>query len=246
MKKKALRSATTFALAIAISNLLTMAAFAQQLASNSAPARNVGAAKFSGSLLLKRVAMRADEATEGSRVRITSDAAVEGYEAYREAGRFFVLLPQTDARALATDGLSGRGFSSVEVVQRGTDALIAFTPRAGFAPRVRAVFNRLEIIFAAQEPQQQQQQQQSGGSAPAPTPNDKVAAAATPEPTPQATNAPAATEIPAAPRPDADEPDERGRQSEPHAPATRRRNSPRCSHPRRQAPSASRNSTSPR
>ena len=206
MKKKALRSAATFALALAISNLLTMGAFAQQLASNSArsrpgnsaPARNGDAAKFSGSLLLKRVVLRADEATEGSRVRITSDAAVEGYEAYREAGQFFVLLPQTDARALATDGLSGRGFSSVEVEQRGTDALIAFTPRAGFAPRVRAVFNRLEIVFAAQEPQQQQ----SGGSAAAPTPKDKVAAAATPEPTPQATTAPAATEIPGGPAPE--------------------------------------------
>jgi Domain of unknown function (DUF5916)/Carbohydrate family 9 binding domain-like len=178
MKKKALHKAALCTLALVVSNLFPPAALSQQLASNSAPRPSSGgASKFSGSLLLKRVSLRADEQAEGSRVRVTSDAAVEGYQTFEEGGRFFLLLPQTDARSFSTGGLSGRGFSSVEAVQRGADALLAFATSAGFAPRVRASFNRLEIVFAARQGPQ-------GGSQPAPSPaNADAAPAATPTPT---------------------------------------------------------------
>ncbi len=185
MKKKALRTAALFALALTISNLLPVAALAQQLASNNTPSRAGSAAKFSGSLLMKRVALRADEGPEGSRVRISSDAAVEGYEAYAEGGKFFVVLPQTDVRTLATEGLSGRGFAGVSAEQRGTDALIIFDTRAGFVPRVRASFNRLEIVFTAQEPQ-------AGGSIAAPKQPDNALTTASAAPTPSPDPLPAA------------------------------------------------------
>ncbi|HEU4594385.1 MAG TPA: DUF5916 domain-containing protein, partial [Pyrinomonadaceae bacterium] len=135
----------------------------------------------------------ADEAPEGTRVRLTSDAAVEGYETSTEGGKFFLLLPQTDARTLSTEGLSGRGFAAVGVEQRGADALLGFTLRAGFTPRVRASFNRLEIIFAAQ---QQQGAQGGGASQPASAPpngnSNDGAPAATPAPNPTPTTVPAA------------------------------------------------------
>jgi hypothetical protein len=188
MKKKALQRVALCALALFTSNLFPHAALSQQLASNNAPRPSGGASKFSGSLLMKRVALRADEAPEGSRVRISSDASVEGYETFTEGRRFLVLLPQTDGRALLTAGLSGRGFASVEVEQRGADALVGFTLREGFAPRVRASFNRLEIIFAPQ-----QTAQSGGGASPAPTPASvKAATAPTPETNPTPTTVPAA------------------------------------------------------
>jgi hypothetical protein len=131
------------------------------------------------------------ESAEGSRVRITSDAALGGYETFAEGGRFFVLIPEADASVLASGGLAARSFTRVEAGQRGDDALIAFTLAPGtVAPRVRASFNRLELLFAAQAGQQAA----AGGSG-----NDPVAAA-TPTPPPPAS--PAATHDAGAPTPE--------------------------------------------
>ncbi|HEX8351457.1 MAG TPA: DUF5916 domain-containing protein [Pyrinomonadaceae bacterium] len=160
---------------------------AQQVASARTPAVGRVAAGGGGARLLKRMTMSVGETPEGSRVRITSDAALEGYETFTEGGRFFVLFPQADAAVLASGGTSARGFSRVEAGQRGDDALVAFTLAAGVTPRVRASFNRLEIIFAAQPGQQPA----SGGAASA---AGDAPAAATPTPTPTPTPAaPAAT-----------------------------------------------------
>jgi hypothetical protein len=140
----------------------------QQLASNSTPAAR-GASTSPARRLLKRLTLGVSETREGSRVRLTSDAEIEGHRTFNEGGRFFVLIPDADAGVLAAGRApKGEGFEGFNVEQRGGDALVSFTPRAGFAPRVRASFNRLEILFAAQ--------QQEGGSG-------SVAATATPTPT---------------------------------------------------------------
>ena len=131
------------------------------------------AARGGGARLLKRMTLSTSETAEGSRVRITSDAALEGYQTYTEGGRFFVLVPEADAAVLASGGLATRGFTGVEAGQRGDDALIAFTLATGVEPRVRASFNRLEILFAAQAGQQP-----AGGS------NGYAAASPTPTPPP--------------------------------------------------------------
>jgi hypothetical protein len=175
-------SALAFAALCAASD--TNADAQQQLASNSTtgsrPASSSSAAP--ARRMLKRLTLGVSETPEGSRVRLTSDAEIEGYRTYTEGGRFFVLIPDADARVLASGRApEGEGFDGFNVEQRGDDALVSFTPRAGFAPRVRATFNRLEILFAAQK--------QEGGSG-------GVAATATPTPTPTATPA---SEPPSAP-----------------------------------------------
>ncbi|MFL6253637.1 MAG: DUF5916 domain-containing protein, partial [Pyrinomonadaceae bacterium] len=169
MKKKFLSAVALAALA-----LLMPAAFAssevsaQEVASVRAPASGRTAAG-GGARLLKRMTLSTSETAEGSRVRITSDGALDGYQTFTEGGRFFVLVPQADAAVLASGGFAARGFTRVEAGQRGDDALIAFTLAQGVAPRVRASFNRLEILFVTQSGQQPT----GGGEAsasPTPTP----------------------------------------------------------------------------
>ena len=155
MMKKLSPAVALFALALLISAAPAwQSASAQQVASVRTPASGRATTGGGGARLLKRMSMSVAESAEGSRVRITSDAALEGYETFAEGGRFFVIFPQADATVLANGGTAARGYTRVEAGQRGDDALVAFTLAAGVVPRVRASFNRLEILFATQTGQQ--------------------------------------------------------------------------------------------
>jgi hypothetical protein len=171
MTKKFITAVALFALTLSTSATLSLSkASAQEVASvRGTSAGPRAAAGGGGARLLKRMSLTTTETAEGSRVRLTSDAALEGYQTYTEGGRFFVVVPEADAAVLASGGTTARGFTRVEAGQRGDDALIAFTLAPDVAPRVRASFNRLEILFAAQAGQQS-----AGGSdgaaAPTPTP----------------------------------------------------------------------------
>ncbi|HEX8286317.1 MAG TPA: DUF5916 domain-containing protein [Pyrinomonadaceae bacterium] len=194
--KKVLPAAALFALALLISLAPAwQTASAQQVASARTNAPRRAPAGGGAARLLKRMTLSTAETPEGSRVRITSDAALEGVETFTEGGRFFVLVPEADGAVVASGGTSARGFSRVEAGQSGSRrdaALIAFTLAPGFVPRVRASFNRLEIVFA----EQSGQQPTSGGSsnkdaAPTPTPTP-ASPAASPTPTDATASNPAA------------------------------------------------------
>ena len=180
MKRNVLPARTLFAAALLIS-LVTAGASAQQVAS-------LDGARAAGSRLLKRMSLSVGETPEGTRVRLTSDAPLDGYRAYAEGGTFFVLVPEADAGLLAAGGLSGPGFARVEAGQRGDDALLAFALEPGFAPRVRARFNRLEILFAAG-----QQQTGVGATSNPPAAGGGSPASPTPSPTPMTSPAPTVT-----------------------------------------------------
>lgn len=191
MKKKVLHAAATAVLACVAAFVFACArASAQQLASNTTPAPERTAHA------LRRMAISVGGSAQGSRVRITSDAPLGGYETFARDGKFYVLLHGADASALAGRALAARGFTNVEAEQQGDDALVAFTTEPDFAPRVRAIFNQLEIVFAGQA-------QAAGGangsstSSASSTPKD-APGATTPTPTPAAstaTTAPAAQNI---------------------------------------------------
>jgi hypothetical protein len=175
MKRELPHARTLYALALAALCLNTAVPVgAQQLASNSTPERRAASSTPAPARMLKRLALGVTETAEGSRVRLTSDASVEGFRAYTEGGRLFVLVPEADAATLAGRAPKGEGFEGFNAEQRGDDALVSFTLRAGYPPRVRAAFNRLEIFFAAQK--------SSGGS-------DVAASSPTPTPTPASTPA---------------------------------------------------------
>ncbi|HZT57583.1 MAG TPA: DUF5916 domain-containing protein [Pyrinomonadaceae bacterium] len=194
MKKKVLHAAAHSALAFAAVLVFTcVRASAQQVASNAPSATERTAA---GAPAFKRMAISVGQSAQGSRVRVISDSPLNGYEAFARDGKFCVLIHGADASALAGRGFAARGFTSVEAEQQGDDTLLAFATEPNFEPHVRAVFNQLEIVFAAQT------QTASGGSSPAggtPTStgnSSKETAGATPTPTPS-TAAPAAQPVPA-------------------------------------------------
>ncbi|HEX8845447.1 MAG TPA: DUF5916 domain-containing protein [Pyrinomonadaceae bacterium] len=90
--------------------------------------------------------IRSLEATEGSRVIVTSDASLSDYQAYTQGGRFRVLIPNA-VEPKAQSDLRGREFTDVIVERRGSDILLSFGLEAGASARVVQYFNRLEILF---------------------------------------------------------------------------------------------------
>src|ERR1051325_3867506 len=111
MTKKVLPTVALFALALTITLAPSWAvASAQQVASlGRATAGSRGNAAGTGGArrLLRRMSMSVAESAEGTRVRVTSDAPLEGVESYAEGGRFFVLFPDADAAVLAPNGVVG-------------------------------------------------------------------------------------------------------------------------------------------
>jgi len=180
MSHRLLRPSAVGALAL-ILNLVPAGgpARAQEVASASRPpARSAAPAR------LRRVALRASETETGSRVRVSSDAPLEGHRAFADGERFLVLIPETDASSLDTASLSGRGFRGVEAEQRGADALLVFRTRQGFKARASASFNRLEVVFAPSD------EAQTGGSGAAVPGASNLAPASSPTASPTPTPAP--------------------------------------------------------
>ena len=110
------------------------------------PATN--AQSFATAARVKRVApLQSFNTPEGSRVRITSDSQLDDYKVFESAGRFHVVIPQSDLSA-ANDRLQGRGFADVRVERRGSDLDISFLLPPGALATVAQKFNRLDVNFA--------------------------------------------------------------------------------------------------
>jgi HEAT repeat protein len=135
---------------------------------------------------------RGSETSSGSRVTIKSDDPLNDYSAYRSGDRFYVVLPKSAAGAISKG--SGKGYTDVQVQQRGDSVVVSYKVQPGAKPRVEQKFNRLDVVFdvkeggqpaasgqessaAAQQPasenrnpnasaQQQQQQQQQAAQQP--------------------------------------------------------------------------------
>ncbi|HYE14017.1 MAG TPA: hypothetical protein VD968_06210, partial [Pyrinomonadaceae bacterium] len=133
---------------------------------------------------------RGADGAQGSRVTIKSDDTLNDYSAYRSGDRFYVVLPKADASAVARGG-SGRGYSDMQVQQRGDNVVLSYRVQPGAKPRVEQKFNRLDVIFdvqdgGAQQPAQggqqaaesrpAQQQQAPASSAPSNTSTPQTAA----------------------------------------------------------------------
>ncbi|HEX7313047.1 MAG TPA: HEAT repeat domain-containing protein [Pyrinomonadaceae bacterium] len=126
----------------------------------------------SGAKSKRVVGVRSSDTGSGSRVSITADDSLKDYSAYRSGDRFYVVLPK--AAAGARGGGSGRGYSDMQVQQRGDSVVLSYRVQPGAKPRVEQKFNRLDVVFdvpggdAGQQAaatnnaaRQQQQQQQT-------------------------------------------------------------------------------------
>lgn len=110
----------------------------------------------------KRVVVRSGETARGSRMTVTADDSFKDYSAYRSGDRFYVVLPKSAAGAAR--GGSGKGYSDMQVQQRGDSVVLSFRVQPGAKPRVQQQFNRLEVVLDVPEGAGQQQQQQAAAS----------------------------------------------------------------------------------
>jgi hypothetical protein len=71
---------------------------------------------------------------------------LKDYSAYRSGDRFYVVLPKSAAGARGGGG-SGRGYSDMQVQQRGDSVVLSYRVQPGAKPRVEQKFNRLDVVF---------------------------------------------------------------------------------------------------
>lgn len=88
------------------------------------------------------------QASEGARVTVVSDSALNDYEAFRRGDRFYVKIPLADYTA-AQPRLRGNGFENVQVQKFGDGVVVSFKLQAGASARVDQRSNRLDVIFSA-------------------------------------------------------------------------------------------------
>lgn len=123
------------------------------------PPRPAAAAPAAARTRKRIVPVRVSDTADGSRVTIASDATLDDYSAYRAAGRFYVLIPGAETtqppgeiRGESKGESKARGFTRARLERRQDDVLLSFELRADAPPpRVSQKFNRLEIVFTAQD-----------------------------------------------------------------------------------------------
>jgi HEAT repeat protein len=107
---------------------------------------------------------RGSDSQQGSRVTIKSDNPLNDYSAYRSGDRFYVVLPKAAAGSVARGG-GGKGYSDMQVQQRGDSVVLSYRVQPGAKPRVEQKFNRLDIVFDVPEGGGQQAAANSQGDA---------------------------------------------------------------------------------
>jgi HEAT repeat protein len=159
------------------------------LAGGASAQRNENA---SGAKSKRVVGVRSSDTGSGSRVTVTADDSLKDYSAYRSGDRFYVVLPK--AAAGARGGGSGRGYSDMQVQQRGDSVVLSYRVQPGAKPRVEQKFNRLDVVFDVPggageqaEANNAARQQQQQHTPPAQQNNQAQAATTRPEanPTPE-------------------------------------------------------------
>jgi HEAT repeat protein len=104
---------------------------------------------------------RGSDTAQGSRVTIKSDNPLNDYSAYRSGDRFYVVLPRAAAGSVARGG-AGKGYSDMQVQQRGDSVVLSYRVQPGAKPRVEQKFNRLDVVFDAPEGSTSNSSQSSG------------------------------------------------------------------------------------
>jgi hypothetical protein len=127
------------------------------------------------------VGMSSSDAPGGSKVTIASDAALNDYSAYRSGDRFYVVIPQANAKGVG--GVRGRGFEGAQVQRRGQDVVLSFKLQPGASARVDQRFNRLVVQFNAPEVSAPATNANQSSPQPAPRTPPELSGAATPAPT---------------------------------------------------------------
>jgi len=96
----------------------------------------------------KRIlSVQVSDSTEGARVTVIADLALNDYEAFRRGDRFCVRIP-AGALASPVPRLRGNGFVFVEIQHSGDSLILSFKLQPGASARVDQKFNRLDVVFS--------------------------------------------------------------------------------------------------
>ena len=97
----------------------------------------------------KRItSIQVGEVSEGSRVTVVSDSALNDYEAFRRGDRFYVRIPLAEFTS-GQPHFRGDGFEDVQVQKVGDSVVVSFKLQPGATARVDQHSNRLEVVFSA-------------------------------------------------------------------------------------------------
>ncbi|HKG12702.1 MAG TPA: HEAT repeat domain-containing protein [Pyrinomonadaceae bacterium] len=164
------RSNTRSGLCAALLAALTLLAAAATLlgVGASAQRRNDNTSQQQQGRSSRRVIVgRGSDTASGSRTTITADDSLNDYSAYRSGDRFYVVLPKSAAGSVSKGG--GKGYTDVQVQQRGDSVVVSYKVQPGAKPRVEQKFNRLDVVFDVKDGAQPaaQGQQQAATQQPA-------------------------------------------------------------------------------
>src|SRR5258705_2341160 len=96
----------------------------------------------------KRIlSVQVSDSTEGARVTVIADLALNDYEAFRRGDRFCVRIPAA-ALASPVPRLRGNGFVFIEIEHSGDSLILSFKLQPGASARVDQKFNRLDVVFS--------------------------------------------------------------------------------------------------
>ncbi|HEX8352816.1 MAG TPA: hypothetical protein VF611_07955, partial [Pyrinomonadaceae bacterium] len=169
---------TTLLTALVAALALSALVFAAGAAAQRGGAARQASQNTRGDQIKRVIVGRGSETRQGSRVTITADDSLKDYSAYRSGDRFYVVLPKSAAGAGGRGG-SGKGYTDMQVQQRGDSVVLSYRVQPGAKPRVEQKFNRLDVVFDVPEGGGQQQQPQSPASSAAtrtqPTPAENRA-----------------------------------------------------------------------
>ncbi|MBD0370695.1 MAG: TolC family protein [Pyrinomonadaceae bacterium] len=147
---------------LATASLLALSALTLSLASTSATAQSLQAARTI-------TILRGTETAAGPVVTITADAPLADYASYKSEDRFFIVIRSAEVARVETN-LKGRGFEDAQLQKRENDAVLSFRLQPGTTARVIQKFNRLEILFSSDEALTASAVASSVEPQPAPTP----------------------------------------------------------------------------
>lgn len=87
-----------------------------------------------------------NQASEGARVTVISDSALNDYEAFRRGDRFYVKIPLAEF-SFAPPRFHGNGFDDVQIQKVGDSVVVSFKLQLAASAHVEQRANRLEVIF---------------------------------------------------------------------------------------------------
>jgi hypothetical protein len=148
MRTKVLTSLLALVVLALVAGLLSDSARAQR---SRSPSDNTNGSSKKNAAPTKHVVVgRGGDTANGSRSTITADDTLKDYSAYRSGDRFVVVLPKSAAGAVARGG--GRGYTDVQVQQRGDSVVVSYKLAPGAKAHAEQKFNRLDVVFEDGQP----------------------------------------------------------------------------------------------